>query len=95
MYIYIYIFMSIYIYIYIYIYIFMYVCMYGSKWDYYGHRRTIDKYINRYGRRKRKGKGLLWAWKDCSNRGEENTIKTTVKELAKGAGEASKWVCEG
>ena len=32
----------------------------------------------------RKDIGLIWAWKKRRNRGEGNTIKTTIKELAWG-----------
>ena len=28
--------------------------------------------------------GLIWAWKDCRNRGEWNSIRTTIEELARG-----------
>ena len=30
------------------------------------------------------GMGLIWAWRDCKNRGEWNSIKTAIEELAKG-----------
>ena len=32
----------------------------------------------------RKEMGLIWAWKDCRNRGEWNSIKTAIEDLAKG-----------
>ena len=49
-----------------------------------GIEEQKNKYVDRYGRRKRRDKGLIWAWKDCYNREEWNTIETTVKELAMG-----------
>ena len=32
----------------------------------------------------RKDIGIIWAWTNCRNRGEGNTIKTTTKELVRG-----------
>ena len=49
--------------------------------------RTIEKYAYRPGRHIRKEMGLIWAKKDSRNRGEWNSIKTAIKELARGLAE--------
>jgi len=36
------------------------------------------------GKHIRKDIGLIWAWTNRRNRGEENTIKTTIKEVVRG-----------
>ena len=36
--------------------------------------------------------GLIWAWKNCRNKKEWNSIKTAIEELAQGVGRARKYV---
>ena len=52
--------------------------------------KTIEKCIDRCEGHVRK---VIWAQKNYRNKGEENMMKTAVEKLARGLGEARKWVC--